>query len=239
MIHIPSGRVTLGRKPDDGEFGWDNEYGQHSLQVTDFAISKYKVTNAQYLEFVQQGGPIPHYWFGRGGRWFYRGMIAETPLPPDWPVYVSYNQASAYAAWAGKSLPSEEQYHRAAFGTPTAEERRYPWGNDPPRAAHGNFNFANPDAVSVAAAPAGDSAFGVSQMVGNGWEWTRTVFHPFPGFKPFASYPGYSANFFDGRHYVLKGASCATDSLLIRSSFRNWFRAHYPYAYATFRLVEE
>jgi formylglycine-generating enzyme required for sulfatase activity len=93
--------------------------------------------------------------------------------------------------------------------------------------------------VPVTATPAGDSAFGVSQLVGNGWEWTRTVFAPFPGFAPHPAYAGYSANFFDGEHYVLKGASPVTDRALLRPTFRNWFRPQYPYVYATFRLVEE
>jgi formylglycine-generating enzyme required for sulfatase activity len=238
MLYVSAGTVTMGRQRHSG-FGWDNEYGEHSVLTPDFRIGKYKVTNDQYLKFVRQGGPVPHYWLERRGQWFYRGMFAEVPLPGDWPVYVSHSQATAYAEWAGKSLPSEQQFHRAAFGSPEDAERPYPWGNDVPLAIHGNFDFAHPDAISVRANPAGDSAFGVSQLVGNGWEWTRTPFHPFPGFEPFPSYPGYSANFFDGNHYVLKGASCATDASLIRPTFRNWFRAHYPYAYATFRLIEE
>jgi formylglycine-generating enzyme required for sulfatase activity len=237
MLDIPGGAVTLGRTEGDG-FGWDNEYGRHVVQVPDFSISKYKVTNDQYLRFVHQGGPIPHYWIQRGKQWFYRGMYTEMPLPGDWPVYVSYSDASAYAQWKGSALPSEEQFHRAAFGTHDRNERLYPWGNIPPLHTNGNFAFVHADPVSVTAMPAGDSAFGVSQLVGNGWEWTRTVFHAFPGFEPFRSYPGYSADFFDGGHYVLKGGSCATDIVLIRSTFRNWFRAHYPYAYTTFRIVE-
>lgn len=93
--------------------------------------------------------------------------------------------------------------------------------------------------MPVTATPAGDSAFGASQLVGNGWEWTRSPFAPFPGFEPFPTYPGYSANFFDNGHYVLKGASPVTDRVLLRPTFRNWFRPHYPYAYTTFRLVED
>ena len=86
--------------------------------------------------------------------------------------------------------------------------------------------------------PGGSSAFGVAQMVGNGWEWTRTPFAPLPGFQPHANYPGYSADFFDDKHFVLKGASPRTASILTRRSLRNWFRPDYPYLYATFRVVE-
>jgi formylglycine-generating enzyme required for sulfatase activity len=92
--------------------------------------------------------------------------------------------------------------------------------------------------VPVTSTPAGDSAFGVSQLLGNGWEWTSTPFAPFPGFEPFPFYPGYSANFFDGAHYVIKGGSPRTAAPLLRRSFRNWFRPDYPYVYAGFRLVE-
>jgi formylglycine-generating enzyme required for sulfatase activity len=114
----------------------------------------------------------------------------------------------------------------------------YPWGDEPPGAAHGNFDFASWDPVPVTATPAGDSAFQVSQLAGNGWEWTSTVFEPFPGFERFPFYPGYSANFFDGSHYVMKGGSARTAAPLLRRSFRNWFRPDYPYVYAGFRLAE-
>ena len=86
--------------------------------------------------------------------------------------------------------------------------------------------------------PAGASAFGVQDLVGNGWEWTRTKFEPLPGFKPMSFYPGYSANFFDGKHYVMKGGSPRTAACMLRPSFRNWFQPHYPYVYTTFRCVE-
>lgn len=237
MIEIPAGAATLGRKRGEG-FGWDNEFEAHQREVAAFAISRRKISNAQYLEFVRAGGTPPHFWQEHGGRWCYRGLAAEVPVPNDLPVYVTQEQACEYARWAGKSLPTEIQFHRAAFGAPRGGERTYPWGEEPPAARHGNFNFFHRDLAPVTATPAGDSAFGVSQLVGNGWEWTASVFQPFPGFAASPLYPGYSANFFDGEHYVLKGASCATDARLLRPSFRNWFRKGYPYAYATFRLVE-
>jgi formylglycine-generating enzyme required for sulfatase activity len=94
------------------------------------------------------------------------------------------------------------------------------------------------DPVAVGTCSPGDSAFGVADLLGNGWEWTRTLFEPFPGFEQFSFYPGYSADFFDGKHFVLKGASPRTAKCLLRRSFRNWFQPHYPYAYAGFRCVE-
>jgi formylglycine-generating enzyme required for sulfatase activity len=164
-------------------------------------------------------------------------MFGEEPLPADSPAYVSQAEAAAYARWAGKSLPTEAQWHRAAYGTRDGSERAYPWGSEPPSARRGNFDFARWDPVSVAAHPEGESAFGVADLLGNGWEWTATEFAPFAGFEAFSFYPGYSANFFDGKHYVMKGGSMRTAACMLRRSFRNWFQAHYPHIYAGFRCV--
>jgi iron(II)-dependent oxidoreductase len=139
--------------------------------------------------------------------------------------------------WAGMRLPSEAEYHRAAFGTPGGEERPYPWGAQAPTAAHGNFDFERFDPEPVDAHPEGTSAWGVTDLIGNGWEWTSTPFAGFPGFEPMASYPQYSVDFFDGKHHVMKGASPVTARELIRRSFRNWFYGDYPYMYAKFRCV--
>jgi formylglycine-generating enzyme required for sulfatase activity len=202
-------------------------------------MSRYKVTNGEYLEFVRAGASPPHFWSRHDGQWYWRTMSGEVPLPLDWPVYVTHDEAKAYAEWAGKRLPTEAEFHRAAFGTPNGKERLYPWGDSPPEERHGNFDGRGWDPVPVTATPDGDSAFGIAQLVGNGWEWTSTVFQPFPGFKPMSFYPGYSARFFDGHHYVLKGGSARTAADLLRRSFRNWFRPNYPYVYAGFRCVEK
>lgn len=237
MVEIPDGEATLGQDPSS-PFGWDNEFDAHTVRVPAFAMSKYKVTNGQYLDFVRAGAQPPHFWTRRDGQWFWRTMSGEVPLPHDWPVYVTFVEAQAYAKWAGKRLPTESEFHRAAYGTPSGHERPYPWGAEPPDYRRGNFNFGWWDPVAVTATPLGDSAFGVSQLVGNGWEWTSTTFQPFPGFQPFRFYPGYSAPFFDGEHYVLKGASPRTAACFLRRSFRNWFRSSYRYVYAGFRLVD-
>jgi formylglycine-generating enzyme required for sulfatase activity len=168
--------------------------------------------------------------------WHWRGMFDLLPLPLAWPVYVSYAEAAAYARWRGARVMTEAEYHRAAFGSP-AGERRHPWGDDAPSAAHGVFDFVRWDPDESGAHPAGRSAWGIEDLAGNGWEWTSTVFAPFPGFRPMASYPEYSADFFDGEHVVLKGASPVTAVEFIRPSFRNWFRPRYPYVYATFRCT--
>jgi iron(II)-dependent oxidoreductase len=186
------------------------------------------------------GAQHPAFWRKDGNLWMYQAMFGEVRLPLDWPVYVSHAEASAYAKWLGHALPSEEQFHRAAYGTREGwGERAYPWGEDAPSARHGNFDFHQWDPAPAGAHPEGASAFGVHDLVGNGWEWTRTKFAPFPGFVPMPFYPGYSANFFDGQHYVMKGGSPRTAACMLRRSFRNWFQPHYPYVYATFRCVED
>jgi iron(II)-dependent oxidoreductase len=234
---IPAGTAVLGRKYDR-TFGWDNEFGEMVKQVSSFRIQRFNVTNGEYLEFVKAGAKAPHFWIRQGNDLYLRGMFELIPLPMDWPVYVTQEEAAAYAKWIGKALPTEEQFHLAAYGTPDGGQRSYPWGEAEPTHQHGNFDFKLWDPEPVTATPAGDSSFGVSQLIGNGWEWTSSIFAPFAGFKPRASYPGYSANFFDGEHNVIKGGSPRTASRLLRSSFRNWFRRDYPYVYATFRCVE-
>jgi len=234
---IPAGTATIGADRDDIGFGWDNEFPAHRVDVNAFEIDRYNVTNGEYLEFVKSGAKPPHFWLEREGRWYWRGMFSLVPLPLDWPVYVTQHEAAAYAKWRGGRVPSEAEYHRAAFGTPSGEERRYPWGDETPDPTRGNFGFANWDPVPVGSYPAGASAWGVHDLVGNGWEWTSTIFDGFPGFEPMPSYPQYSSDFFDGEHFVMKGASPATSPQLIRRSFRNWFRGTYPYVYATFRCA--
>ena len=236
FIAIPAGNAELGQRAD--RFGWDNEFPLHAQDVPAFEIGKFKVTNAEYLGFVNEGGAAPLFWRKRDGAWWLRRMFDEVPLPADAPVYATHQQVSAYAHWANAALPTEAEWHRAAYGDNKGKnERAYPWGDRAPDAAHGNFDFTAWDPVAVTANPAGDSAYGVSQMVGNGWEWTSTPFAGFDGFKPSLYYPTYSANFFDGEHYVLKGGSPVTSHKLLRRAFRNWFRADYPYVYSTVRLV--
>jgi len=260
-VEIPAGVITLGLARGGDSFGWDNEYESHVASLPAFAIDRYKVTNQQYLEFMNAGGyetraywgdgeenrdwnwksaqgiSHPAFWKHAGEQWHYRTMFEEIPLPLDWPVYVSRAEAKAYARWAGKSLPTEVEWQRAAYGTAHGGERTYPWGEQTPDATFGNFDFARWSPAPVNAFPKGCSAFGVHGILGNGWEWTSTEFAPFEGFEPFPFYRGYSADFFDGKHFVLKGGSARTAACMLRPAFRNWFQAHYQFAYAGFRCV--
>lgn len=258
-IDVPGGVATLGVDRRSIPFGWDNEFPAHEVRVGAFSVHRHDVTNAAFLEFVEAGGyqteqfwraedwawvqherlTHPLFWDRHESRWYWRGMFELIPLPLSWPVYVSHAEASAYARWRGVRLLSEAEYQRAAFGSPDGHERAHPWGNEEPSPTHGVFDFSSWDPEAGGSHPAGRSAWGVEDLVGNGWEWTSTTFAPFPGYRAMASYPEYSADFFDGEHFVMKGASPATARELLRPSFRNWFRPRYPYVYAAFRCARD
>jgi gamma-glutamyl hercynylcysteine S-oxide synthase len=225
MIEFGAGKVQLGL-PAGQVFGWDNEFEAHCADVPAFSIAKYKVTNRDYLEFVRQGAPAPFFWRNHEGEWRYRGMFEEVLLPLDAPVYATHDEAESYARWRRMRLPSESEFHRAASSGATS--------------SNVDFRYWDPIAVNADETPedgASPQHAGPQQMIGNGWEWTSSVFAPFPGFEPMPFYTNYSEPFFDGAHYVLKGGSPRTAACMLRPSFRNWFRPAYPYIYATFRLV--
>ena len=245
-VQVPGGRVTLGAAFDEAPFGWDNEFPAQTEDIAPFAMDTAPVSNGDWLAFMEARGyehpqlwtvdgwswkervghTHPVFWKRDGRSWRYLTLFDELPLDKvaDWPVYVSWVEAAAYARWKGGQLPTEAEVQQAATGVR--------WGE---RGA-GNYGFQHWAPVPVGSYP--PSAYGVHDLVGNGWEWTRTVFAPFPGFTAWArTYPGYSADFFDGQHYVMVGASWATDEALVRRSFRNWFQPHYPYMFAKFRCA--
>jgi gamma-glutamyl hercynylcysteine S-oxide synthase len=259
-IEIGAGHATLGLDRSAAVYAWDNECPSRTERVRSFAIESGNVTNADFMEFVSAGGyrdprwwspadrdwvrregfAHPPFWERREDGWIWRGLFEAIPLPPAWPVYVSHAEAEAYARWRGARLPTEAEFQRAAYGSPGGEERRFPWGEaEPDGSRHGVFGFTSWDPKPAGSHPQGRSAWGIDDLVGNGWEWTSTPFAPFPGFRPQATYPEYSADFFDGDHFVMKGASPATAPELIRPTFRNWFRRRYPFVYATFRCARD
>jgi ergothioneine biosynthesis protein EgtB len=261
-IRVSSGLARFGSRFDAIEFGWDNEFGEALVEVPAFNIDSLPVTNGEFMEFIDCGAyddrqfwrnddwqwkvreqhRHPSCWSHRDGSWIYRAMFDALPVEQvsSWPVYVSLAEARAYASWRGMRLLSEAEFHRAAYYGPDGRESIFPWGNATPEKRHGNFGFVSWAPTPVGSNPAGASRWGISELVGNGWELTDTPFAPFPGFIPYiASYPDYSADFFDGKHFALKGASWATDSGLLRPSFRNWYQAHYPYVFAKFRCVTD
>ena len=261
-IEIPAGPVTLGARFDELPFGWDNEFSASEVPVPAFRIDGTPVTNAQFLAFVEDGGyrraelwsdedqvwrghaalEHPMTWELTDGRWTLQALFERLPFDAvaDWPVCVSLAEARAFARWRGERLPTEAEFQRAAFGAPDGGTHRWPWGDTPPNGRHGNFGYRHWAPTPVGTHPGGASAWGVQDLIGDGWEWTNSVFAGLPGFSAYIpGYAGYSADFFDGKHYVLKGGSWATADDLVRPTFRNWFQAHYPYVFATFRCVAD
>lgn len=261
-IVIAAGKARLGARFENLHFGWDNEFSEVTVEVPEFAIDSMAVTNGAFFDFVKSGAygnqrhwrpadwdwkrrtqrEHPNFWSKEGGAWFYHAMFDRLPLAQvaGWPVYVTLAEARAYASWRGKRLPTEAEFHRAAFGGPGGDETRYPWGEVSPAPRHGNFNFTSWSPTPVGSCPAGVSRWGVGELFGNGWEWTDTPFAPFSGFTPYmTNYRDYSTDFFDGKHFVLKGASWATAPALLRPSFRNWYQVHYPHVFAKFRCVSD
>jgi len=260
-VEVGGGEVVLGADFDALDFGWDNEFPEHRQRVETFTIDRTPVRVADWLEFLEAGGydrrelwrdddwtwrqragiEHPAHWERPDGSWRVRTMFDRVDLDDvtGWPVFVSLAEARAYCRWRGVRLPTEAELHRAMYAAGDGDLQRFPWGDAAPRpGVHGNFDFRHWAPTPVDAHPEGESAWGLLDTVGNGWEWTRSVFAPFPGFEAYVpSYPGYSADFFDDRHYVMLGASWATPTPLVRRSFRNWFQDHYPWMFAGFRTV--
>ncbi|RQN37747.1 SUMF1/EgtB/PvdO family nonheme iron enzyme [Paraburkholderia tropica] len=244
MVSVPAGRTELGMTLERGLFGWDNEFGEEQVDVPAFEIDRYMVTNGAFLDFVNDGGyrrrdlwteadwawreaegiEHPVFWHRGAQGWRLRTMFDDIPLPLAWPVYVSHAEASAFARWRGARLPTEAEWQRAAHGALPGETD--------------NFDFRSWDPVAVDSTPDSASTWGVEGLYGNGWEWTSTVFAPLRGFTPFPFYEGYSANFFDGQHYAMKGGSARTAGCMQRPTFRNWFQPRYQYVYAGFRCAK-
>jgi ergothioneine biosynthesis protein EgtB len=258
-VRVPGGGVVLGAARGSIAFGWDNEFPTRPVEVSEFEIDAAPVRQSEFLRFVEAGGYEERSWWDERGwtwrvrrgmshplsweraarGWLCRTLFEEVPLEEvgDWPVYVSWAEAAAYARYQGGRLPTEAEFHRAAYGSDSPSVRPFPWGAGPPSPERGAFDFNTWSPTPVGSHPAGASKWGVLELVGNGWEWTGSPFAPFEGFERMASYPAYSADFFDGQHFVLLGASWATDARLIRRSFRNWFQPNYPYVFAKFRCV--
>ena len=243
-IEVPQGEARLGAQRDSLPFGWDNEFPELRVDVPRFAVDERPVTNAEILDFVRDGGYAdrrlwrpadwdwrtrrcivrPHSWRGEDVA-FVRSLLEDVPfdLAAQWPANVSWAEASAFARWRAARLPTEAEWHRAAEGTAACDRS--------------NVHFRHGSPLPVGSSSATASAWGVLELAGNGWEWTGTPFAPFPGFEPLPRYRGYSADFFDGAHFVLLGGSWATDEALLRPSFRNWFQPHYPYVFSKFRCA--
>jgi ergothioneine biosynthesis protein EgtB len=242
-------------------FAFDNEKPAHQVFLRDFTIDRVPVSNGEFLEFLRDGGyrdyrwwfseawevvtkqqwQAPLYWEVHDGQWMVRDFDGLHPVEnkPDEPVsHVSYYEASAYAKWAGKRLPTEAEWEKAACFNPTSGERRvFPWGDDP--ADQSKANLLENERWGVAplgAFPDGQSPYGCQQMIGDVWEWTSSDYVPYPGFK--SEFDEYNDKWFVNQK-VLRGGSYATPQIHIRSTYRNFFHSHERWMISGFRCAQD
>lgn len=254
-VEIAGGPFHLGAV-DDGSFVFDNEKWSHAVDVKPFRMARAPVTHAQFAEFVDAGGyreqrwwdaegwawragedaAAPLYWRREAGLWRKRYFDQEEMLVDDEPmIHVNWHEAMAWCRWAGRRLPTEAEWEFAAATVPGMPgiKRRYPWGDTAPSTETANLYGAAGRCVPVGACAAGDSAWGLRQMIGNVWEWTADWFQPYPGFvrDPYAEY---SEPWF-GNHKVLRGGCHATSAGLIRNTWRNFYTPDRRDVFAGFR----
>ncbi|MEH0846121.1 ergothioneine biosynthesis protein EgtB [Micromonospora sp. CPCC 205711] len=240
-VLVPAGPFTMGTDTDP--WALDNERPAHVVDLPAYVIDAAPVTNGAYRQFIAAGGyddprwwsaagwrhraeaglTAPMHWRRDGDGWAYRRFGRWSPVRDDEPVvHVCWYEAEAFAAWAGKRLPTEAEWEKAARWDPaTGRSRRYPWGDEDPTTAHANLGQRHLWPAPVGAYPAGASPLGVHQLIGDVWEWTSTTFHGHPGFTAFP-YREYSEVFFGDDYRVLRGGSFGTDRSACRGTFRNW-----------------
>jgi iron(II)-dependent oxidoreductase len=257
-VLVPAGRFTMGTSIE--AWALDNERPAHDVHVDAFFIDTAPVTNAAYLAFIEAGGyddprwwseegwayrvkanlTAPRFWVRDGSGWLRDRFGHVEPIPPDEPVvHVCFHEAKAYATWAGKRLPTEPEWEKAArFDPATGRSRRFPWGDEDPGPEHANLGQRHLSPAPVGAYPAGVSPLGVHQLVGDVWEWLDSDFHGYPGFEAFP-YREYSEVFFGGDYKMLRGGSFGTDPAACRTTFRNWDHPIRRQIFAGFRLARD
>ncbi|GHJ42142.1 ergothioneine biosynthesis protein EgtB [Streptomyces sp. TS71-3] len=240
-VLVPGGPFTMGTSTEP--WALDNERPAHRRLVPPFFIDTVPVTNGAYQLFISDGGyeeqrwwtpegwayirehgvTAPLFWRQEGGMWLRRRFGVTEPVPPDEPVlHVSWYEADAYARWAGRRLPSETEWEKAARHDPvTGRTMRFPWGDADPRPEHANLGQRHLRPAPAGSYPAGESPLGVRQLIGDVWEWTSSDFLPYPGFVTFP-YKEYSEVFFGPDYKVLRGGSFAVGEVACRGTFRNW-----------------
>jgi iron(II)-dependent oxidoreductase len=237
-VLVPGGPFTMGTSADP--WALDNERPAHEVHVPSYFIDAAPVTNAEYQAFIDAGGydderwwtvegwkhrqeaglTAPMHWTGDGT---YTRFGVTEPVRPDEPVvHVCFHEAQAYARWAGKRLPTEAEWEKAArFDPATGHSRRNPWGDDDWTPERANLGQRHLSPAPVGAYPRGASPLGVHQLIGDVWEWCDTGFHGYPGFTAFP-YREYSEVFFRPGYKILRGGSFGTDVAACRGTFRNW-----------------
>jgi iron(II)-dependent oxidoreductase len=240
-VHLPGGPFTMGTSAEP--WALDNERPAHVVEVPGFWIDTTPVTNAAYLAFVESGGyeredlwtpdgwayrrhaglSAPLFWRNEGGQWLRRRFGRVEPALPDEPVqHVCWYEADAYARWAGRRLPTEAEWEKAARYDPaTGHSARYPWGDQDPGPDQANLGQRHLRPAPAGSYPGGAAPSGARQLIGDVWEWTASDFTGYPGFRAWP-YREYSEVFFGPGYKVLRGGSWATAPVACRSTFRNW-----------------
>jgi gamma-glutamyl hercynylcysteine S-oxide synthase len=240
-VLVPEGTLTMGT--DVEPWALDNERPARPVHTAAYWIDTVPVSNAEFIAFVDSGGyddprwwtpegwahrvsaalAAPLFWRREGVDWWRRRFGVDEPVPLHEPVqHVCWYEADAYARWAGKRLPTEAEWEKAARWDPaTGRSRRYPWGDDDPQPRHANLGGAHLQPAPVGSYPDGASPLGVRQLIGDVWEWTASDFTRPPGFVAFP-YREYSEVFFGDEYKVLRGGSWAADRSAVRGTFRNW-----------------
>jgi gamma-glutamyl hercynylcysteine S-oxide synthase len=257
-VLVPAGEFAMGTSDD--YWAYDNERPQHDVFLPSFWIDTTPVANRAYASFVDAGGyedhrwwtpqgwdwrcasgkRTPAFWRRDGGEWLRRRFGRVEPIPMDQPVqHVCAHEADAYARWAGRRLPSEAEWEKAASWDPVAlRKRRFPWGDQDPTPLQANLGQRHHQPAPAGSYPDGGSAYGARQLIGDVWEWTSSTFASYPGFRPFP-YKEYSEVFFGPDYRVLRGGSWATDLTASRSTFRNWDYPMRRQIFAGFRCARD
>jgi len=256
-VTVPAGPFDMGT--DDRVWALDNERPMHEVWVDEFRIDLYPTSNGEFLRFIEDGGyerpelwsPLGRAWLAESralrpgmwtrlsdGTWWERAFGHLLPLAMDQPVvHVCWFEADAYARWAGKRLPTEAEWEKAAsWDLERGTKRRHPWGDRPSTPELANLGQTSFRPAAVGAHPSGVSYYGCHQMLGDVWEWTATEFTGYPGFQAFP-YREYSESHFDQGYMVLRGGSWATQALAIRTTFRNWDLPERRQIFAGFRCA--
>jgi iron(II)-dependent oxidoreductase len=257
-VIVPAGPFTMGTSTEP--WALDNERPAHQVHVDAFAIDTVPVTNGAYQRFIATGGYddprwwhptgwahrveagliAPRFWQRDGDGWLRTRFGVVEPVPADEPVvHVSWYEADAYARWAGRRLPTEPEWEKAArFDPATGRSRRFPWGDEEPTDEVANLGQRHLRPAEAGAYPAGASPLGVHQLIGDVWEWTGSDFYGYPGFAPFP-YREYSEVFFGPEYKVLRGGSFGTDAVACRGTFRNWDYPIRRQIFAGFRCARD
>lgn len=240
-VLVPGGPFTMGTSTEP--WALDNERPAHRREVEAFHIDTAPVTCGAYQRFIEDGGytderwwapegwamvgehglHAPLFWHRDAGQWLRRRFGVTEPVAADEPVlHVSWYEADAYARWAGRRLPTEAEWEKAARHDPASgRSLRYPWGDEDPTPERANLGQRHLRPAAAGAYASGRSPAGAGQMIGDVWEWTSSDFLPYPGFAAFP-YREYSEVFFGPGHKVLRGGSFAVDAVACRGTFRNW-----------------